>query len=339
MKPIDQNAEWLETDGRGGFASGTVSGIRTRRSYALLLTTSAPTAGQVVLVNGFDAYVETLDGTFALSSQHYAPDVIEPDGSTRIEFFHYEPWPRWRYRLTPELAVEQELFILPGQSAVLLSWKLVGKDAEATLWIRPYFSGRDFDATQHKNTAFPFEAEQEGERWVWPLPDLPSMIATANGAYLHEPNWYRNFLYSEDEALGLNAIEDLASPGVFEFPISQKPAVLMFEAGSEVNDRGEKRTGDSLDPVETRFVELKTAERQRRKTFITPLHRAADAYLVRRRRGTAIVAAIPRWAIGVAILSFRSRAFACHGPTRRCARYSRRMGRRRFRGNDTEALS
>src|SRR5262249_59584090 len=34
--------EWLEPDGLGGFASGTVSGIRTRRYHALLLTATMP---------------------------------------------------------------------------------------------------------------------------------------------------------------------------------------------------------------------------------------------------------------------------------------------------------
>ena len=34
-------AEWLEADGLGGFASGTVSGTRTRRYHALLLTAAA----------------------------------------------------------------------------------------------------------------------------------------------------------------------------------------------------------------------------------------------------------------------------------------------------------
>ena len=51
--------EWLEADGLGGFASGTVSGIRTRRYHALLLTATKPPAGRLVLVNGFDASVET----------------------------------------------------------------------------------------------------------------------------------------------------------------------------------------------------------------------------------------------------------------------------------------
>ena len=30
--------EWLETNGRGGFASGTIAGANTRRYHALLLT-------------------------------------------------------------------------------------------------------------------------------------------------------------------------------------------------------------------------------------------------------------------------------------------------------------
>ena len=47
--------EWLETDGLGGFASGTVAGIRTRRYHALLLTATNPPSGRVVLVNGFNA--------------------------------------------------------------------------------------------------------------------------------------------------------------------------------------------------------------------------------------------------------------------------------------------
>jgi glycogen debranching enzyme len=51
--------EWLEADGLGGFASGTVSGIRTRRYHALLLTATKPPSGPLVLVNGFDASVET----------------------------------------------------------------------------------------------------------------------------------------------------------------------------------------------------------------------------------------------------------------------------------------
>ena len=50
--------EWIETNGRGGFASGTIAGANTRRYHALLLTARpqgedrdrapAPEAGPVV---------------------------------------------------------------------------------------------------------------------------------------------------------------------------------------------------------------------------------------------------------------------------------------------------
>jgi glycogen debranching enzyme len=88
------NDEWLEADGLGGFASGTVSGIRTRRYHALLLTATRPPAGRLVLVNGFGAAVETTNGNFALSSQHYPPDIMHPDGARRIVDSPSSPGPR-----------------------------------------------------------------------------------------------------------------------------------------------------------------------------------------------------------------------------------------------------
>jgi len=58
----DSSREWLEADGLGGFASGTATGIRTRRYHALLLTATTPPTGRMVLVNGFDAWIETPAG-------------------------------------------------------------------------------------------------------------------------------------------------------------------------------------------------------------------------------------------------------------------------------------
>src|SRR6059036_1325238 len=105
---VNSTAEWLEADGLGGFASGMASGIRTRRYHALLLAAMRPPTDRIVLVNGFDAWVNTLAGSFALSSQRYLPDAVYPDGARRIEVFEADPWPRWRYRLEDGTEVEQE---------------------------------------------------------------------------------------------------------------------------------------------------------------------------------------------------------------------------------------
>jgi len=287
MDSIDPSAEWLETDGLGGFASGTVSGIRTRRYHALLLTATTPPAGRMVLVNGFDAWVETSDGTFAISSQRYTPDVVHPNGASRIESFEYEPWPRWRYRVTDEVIIEQEIFVPRGQSAVMISWKLVNADSTPVkLKVRPFFSGRDFHSAHHENGSFRFQIHVSGERATCrPYDNVPAIVSFSNGQYTHEPTWYRNFLYTEEQARGLDATEDLASPGVLTFSISKNPAVLMLAAeGHAITD---------IESIEAHYAQLRTNEQHRRENFRTRLERAADAYLVRRGNGKTLIAGYP----------------------------------------------
>src|SRR5438128_9682991 len=92
-------AEWLEADGLGGFASGTVSGIRTRRYHALLLAATTPPTGRFVLVNGFDAWIEGEGDPIPLSSQQYGPEVTPCAAEQRIKSFTSEPWPHWTFSL------------------------------------------------------------------------------------------------------------------------------------------------------------------------------------------------------------------------------------------------
>jgi glycogen debranching enzyme, archaeal type, putative len=287
MSRIDPDAEWLEADGLGGFASGTVSGIRTRRYHALLLTATTPPAGRMVIVNGFDAWAETQRGTFAISSQRYGPHIIHPDGASRVESFEHEPWPRWRYKIDDGIVLEQELFVPKGESAIFMSWKVVaGNDREVKLRVRPFLSGRDFHSTHHENGSFKFEAEQSGERVTFRSYDgVPAVVACSNGRYTREPTWYRNFFYSEEQARGLDAVEDLASPGIFEFSLSEKPAVLVLAAeGHAMTD---------IESIEARHAQIRPIEQGRRQYFSTPVERAADAYLVKRGKGKTLIAGYP----------------------------------------------
>src|SRR5881398_2546567 len=108
--PPISSREWLEADGLGGFASGTASGVRTRRYHALLLTATTPPTGRLVL-NGFEAWIDTPSGSFALTSQYYAPDVIHPGGATRIASFTHEPWPTWELETPGGVRLRQEIFV------------------------------------------------------------------------------------------------------------------------------------------------------------------------------------------------------------------------------------
>jgi glycogen debranching enzyme len=302
----DEVLEWLEADGLGGFASGTVAGLRTRRYHALLLAATTPPTGRMVLVNGFDAWVQTGAGQYALSAQRYAPNTIYPDGASRIVEFVTEPWPRWRYRLDDGSAIEHELFVPHGHAAVVLRWRRVAGSGAATLRLRPLFSGRDYHSLHHENPTFDFTPQGDGALRVWtPYPGVPAVGSLANAAFSHEPTWYRNFLYSEEQARGLDAIEDLASPGVFSWDLGAGDAVWLLGCipplgqGGFPEDSSPASIGTSPLPpffkggnALTVADQLRDAERARR-VFPSRLHRAADAYLVRRGEGQTIIAGYP----------------------------------------------
>ena len=286
---LDSKAEWLEPDGLGGFASGTVGGIRTRRYHAVLLTALKPPTGRVVLVNGYDTWVDSPNGSFALSSQLYGPGFTYPDGARRVESFALDPWPRWTFSLEDGAKVQQELFMLKGAAVTALSWRLVNPRSGLTLSLRPFISGRDYHSLHHENPVFNFAAQQNNGKIVWhPYEGLPGIIALSNGGYRQQPDWYRNFLYEEERNRGLDYAEDLATPGVFHWDLAAGEAVLILAA--EGNERG---VLSAPMPAASCIESLRERERARRKTFSTAHYRAADAYLVHRGEGKTIVAGYP----------------------------------------------
>lgn len=283
---ISDEREWLEPDGLGGFASGTVSGVRTRRYHALLMPATTPPTGRMALVNGFDAWVELNSARIALTTQRYQPAVVHPDGATRIERFTTDPWPTWTYRVAPGVAVRQEIVVPHGRPATIVAWHLVEAPdtAPVRLIVRPFLSGRDYHATHHENGGCDTRALVVGSAVCWePYPGVPVITSHASGSYAHEPLWYRNFVYASERERGLDDREDLLSPGTLSFDLSASEAVWMLEAG---------RPPMGVDVVATAAA-LRRAERVRREAFATPLERAADAYLVRRGEGTTVIAGYP----------------------------------------------
>ncbi|SAL82034.1 Amylo-alpha-1,6-glucosidase [Caballeronia arvi] len=290
-RPIDgqdQEAEWLEPDASGGFASGTVGTTRTRRYHALLLTATQPPAGRVVLVNGIGAWLDMNGTRFPLTMQRYAPDVLYPDTSASLLSFDTDPWPTWRYQIDDNTTVIAETFVAKETRETVLRWRIENaSNTLAKLEVRPLLSGRDYHALHHENPAFSFDATLEGERVQWqPYGDLPTICATSNGAYAHAPDWYRNFCYVRERERGLDFIEDLAAPGVFTFDLSHDEAVLILHAHS-----GHEKPFE--DSAKEHAARLASRETERRAALGSRLARSADAYVVTRNVGKTIIAGFP----------------------------------------------
>jgi len=285
--PIDTLSEWLEADGLGGFASGTTSGIATRRYHALLLSAQSPPSSRFVLVNGFRAWLETQQGRVQLTRHHFSPDVLT-EADARIEEFTAEPWPTVRYATNAGLIVIQEMFVLHGSPTLVMSFRLESNHHGVKLCLRPFLSGRDFHGLQRENSAFRFEPEQHGSHLRFsPYPNVPQIDMLSNGSYAHAPEWYRNFRYAEEEQRGLDCEEDLAAPGILSFDLSAGSAIWISSAASPGEALPAGVTADSF------LASSSRRERARRSAFATPLEKAADCYLVSRGQGRTIIAGYP----------------------------------------------
>ena len=286
----DRTLEWLEADGLGGFASGTACGERTRRYHGLLLTATTPPTGRVLLVSGLEVQVELAGTAQALSVQRYDGDVVHPDGLARLESFGAHPWPTWRWTLPDGSTVEHELLAPKGDGRVVLCWRRRGGSGPARLRIRPLLCGRDPHALHHENPDFRFDtdASADGAQTWRPYAGLPAVVARSNGLWRQEPQWYRRFLYTAERERGLDAVEDLASPGEWTHELDTGEALLVLGARPEAHGA----PGGPAD-LGAWVAATREAERVRRAGFASPLERAADQYQVVRGDGLSLVAGYP----------------------------------------------
>jgi predicted glycogen debranching enzyme len=157
------------------------------------------------------------------------------------------------------------------------------------LELRPFLSGRDYHALHRENRSFRMSAEIAGQRVIWaPYDGVPRIVSFANGSYEHRPDWYRNFLYSEESARGLDDQEDLVCPGTILLPLGREEAQWLVGMGDQV-----QRVVDGSASLSEAVAGLRRRERERRRSLGTSWDVAADSYLVDGLRGRTLIAGYP----------------------------------------------
>ncbi len=282
--------EWLETNGIGGFASGTVSGANSRRYHGLLTAATKPPLGRVTTLSKFEETL-ILDGEkFELSSNRF-PGAVHPLGFQYLKEFRLDPFPVWVYEVNGA-TLEKRIFMVSGENTTVCRWTFKSElpNAICRLELRPLLSFSDYHHLQHETDQFDGSIrETDGSVSVKPLEDLPELFFAHNGA-LVEPSgvWYRNFEYAIEKERGFDFREDLFQPFVLRFDLGQPAAVI-------VSTDGLRRAGEA--------DALEKAEKKRRRelislsgakgSFAKQLVLAADQFIVSRGDGKTVIAGYP----------------------------------------------
>src|SRR4051794_1741363 len=206
---VASRREWLETNGIGGFASSTITGLNTRRYHGLLVAATKPPVGRMALLAKLE---ETLiiDGKrFELSANQY-PGVIHPLGHLYMKEFRQDPFPVFVYE-AGGVVLEKSVFMVHGENTTVVQYELRGgAPGGCTLELRPLIAFRDYHSTTHQNGSLNPALEIEPGRVVSsPYEGCPKLNFAHNGADIQRGgDWYRNLEYSVEKERGLDYQED-----------------------------------------------------------------------------------------------------------------------------------
>ncbi|MEP6708154.1 MAG: glycogen debranching enzyme N-terminal domain-containing protein, partial [Pyrinomonadaceae bacterium] len=305
--------EWLETNGLGGFASSTVSGINTRRYHGLLTAATKPPLGRVVMLSKLE---ETLiiDGRrYELSANQYS-GAIHPRGFEYQTGFRPNPFPIFVYEVD-DLVIEKSVFMVQGQNTTVVQYDLLvsdepklpaagkkkstakssdkrksakNKSYELKLEIRPLIGFRDYHSTTHENPALNAHLETEdGMISVQPYVDLPALHFAHDAAELAGNGfWYRNFEYPVERERGLDFMEDLFSPFALTFDLSRNKLARIV-VSTERHDISE---ADRLRTDEIARRKAIAATTHHDNNLVSSLVSAADQFIVARGAQKTVIA-------------------------------------------------
>ena len=116
--------EWLETNGIGGFASSTITGLNTRRYHGLLVAATKPPVGRMVLLSKLEETLIVEGRRFDLSCNRY-PGVIHPQGHMYLKQFRQDPFPVFVYEVDG-LELEKSVFMVHGENTTVIQYELRG---------------------------------------------------------------------------------------------------------------------------------------------------------------------------------------------------------------------
>lgn len=270
------DAEWLETNGRGGFAAGTVSLSPSRRYHGLLIAPCGEHARRHHFLAGL---AETVDGV---------------DAAELPYTFELAPWPRWKLETRDGGTLSREIVMPRRRAAVLVRYALP-EDAErpVRLTLRPQLTFRDADKiTIHNDVLSPDAWEFERGIRVRPYDSLPEMTITLSGAawrYEPAPAWNHGIEYATDLARGFEGREDHFCPGALEVVLAPGAALVVTAYIGREIPRPER-----LWKAETGRRTDDAAELGSEDDLWARLARSADDFLYRAEDGRAgVIAGFP----------------------------------------------
>jgi predicted glycogen debranching enzyme len=234
-----EQREWLVTNGIGGFASGTVAGLPTRRYHGLLLAALKPPLGRTLLVSKLEETARYQGQEFALATNRWAGGAVAPEGYRHIESFRLEgTTPVWTFALA-DARLEKRVWMQQGANTTYVRYQLVRGSAPVELDLRALVNYRDYHSSTHAGDwQMRVTGVENGLRVSAFEGAAPFYLLSATAAAGAAHDWYRNFDLAVARYRGLDDHEDHLHAGTFRARLATGDSVtivLSTEASAELD--------------------------------------------------------------------------------------------------------
>jgi predicted glycogen debranching enzyme len=227
--------EWVVTNGIGGYASGTIAGVLTRRYHGLLVAALNPPLGRTLLVTKLDEIVEYDGRSYPLHANQWSGGEISPSGFQHIENFRLDGTvPTWKFALGDALLVKR-VWMQHGANTTYTEYRSQRATQPLKITLKALVNYRDHHAdTQAKDWVMDIAPVSNGVKITADADAVPFYLLCDRAPCTSAHDWYYGFHLALEQYRGLRDREDHLHAATFEITLNPGEA-LTIVASTEAN--------------------------------------------------------------------------------------------------------
>jgi predicted glycogen debranching enzyme len=231
-----RDREWLITNGLGGYASGTLAGMPSRKYHGLFVPNLAAPKGRHIMISRCDEFVTVGDQRIHLGGAEFVNDRVVGESHRYLKEFRLDRRIAvWTFELG-DSTIEKSIVMPHNQNTVCVRYRLL-RGAPVELHVRPFVSFRRHDEQPEQEIKSLFTLTVQRNRHEVHLSDSPLVLRMSMqpgpSAFVTLEREEREFLYRVDFDRGDPHLESAFSPGYFTTELAnEKPAVFVASTQS-----------------------------------------------------------------------------------------------------------
>lgn len=271
--------EWLVSNGIGGYASGTVAGVCTRRYHGLLFAALRPPVARTLLVAKLDPAAEYDGVRYSLATNAFTDGTVDPHGHRHLEGFTLDGLtPTWRFAVA-DARLDQRVWMAHGANTTYVMYTLHRASRPLRLRLTALCTYRDHHALHPPR----WEAEMRPEPGGFTLVAYPGAqayrVVADRAAFTPLEQWYHAFHHAVERTRGFDADASLFAAGRFEADLAPGDSLAIV---CTTEPAAPHAGAAALAEERARQADLLARAPAGAPPWIRRLHLAADAFVVRR---------------------------------------------------------